>query len=61
MCKHSTSGQGLGGLGVLGWWLVSMILEVFSNLNDSVILHVLANASINISLKSSISRTGVAL
>jgi len=33
-----TSGHGLAGVGVLGGWLDFMILEVFSNLNDSVIL-----------------------
>ena len=29
---------GLAGIAVLGWWLDLMILEVFSNLNDSMIL-----------------------
>jgi len=33
-----SSGHGLAGMGVLGGWLDSMILEVFSNLHDSVIL-----------------------
>ena len=31
------SGHGLAGMVVLGGWLDSMIVEVFSNLNDSVI------------------------
>ena len=38
MSRCGTSGHTLGGLGVLGWGLDLMILEVFSNLNDSVIL-----------------------
>ena len=37
-CKYGTSGHGLAGMVVLGWWLDLMILEVFSNLNDSMIL-----------------------
>ena len=37
MCRGGTSGHGLGGLVVLGCWLDLMILEGFSNLNDSVI------------------------
>jgi len=32
------SGHGLAGMKVLGWPLDLMILEVFSNLNDSMIL-----------------------
>ena len=32
------SGHGLGGMVVLGSWLDLMIFEVFSNLNDSMIL-----------------------
>ena len=38
MCKCGTSGHGLAGMVVLGGWLDSMILEVFSNLNESMIL-----------------------
>ena len=37
MCKCGTLGYGLAGVGVLGWWLDFMILEVFSTY-DSVIL-----------------------
>jgi len=33
-----TSGYGLVGLVVLGWWLDLRIFEVFSNLNDCMIL-----------------------
>jgi len=36
--QKTTSGHGLGGMVVMGWWLGLMILEVFSNLNDSMIL-----------------------
>jgi len=35
MCVYGTSGHGLAGIVVLGWRLDLMILEVFSNLNDS--------------------------
>ena len=35
--RCGTSGHGLEGMVVLGWWLDLMILEVFSNLNDSMI------------------------
>ena len=38
MCRCGTSGHGLADMVVLGWWLDLMILEVFSNLNDSIIL-----------------------
>jgi len=31
-CRHGTSGYGLVGMVVLGGWLDSMMLEVFSNL-----------------------------
>jgi len=37
MCRCGTSGHGLAGMVVLGGWLDSMILEVVSNLNDSMI------------------------
>jgi len=37
-CRCGTSGHGLAGMVVLGRWLGLMILEVFSNLNDSMIL-----------------------
>jgi len=37
-CRCGTSGHGLAGMGVLGWRLDVMILEIFSNLNDSMIL-----------------------
>jgi len=37
-CGWGTSRHGLAGIVVLGWRLTLMILEVFSNLNDSVIL-----------------------
>ena len=37
-CGYGPSGHGLAGMVVLGWWLDLMILEVFSNLNDSMIL-----------------------
>ena len=36
-CRYGTSGHGLAGV-VLCGWLDLMILEVFSNFNDSVIL-----------------------
>ena len=38
MCWCGTLGHGLAGMGVLGWWLDLMILEVFANLNDSMTL-----------------------
>jgi len=38
MRRCGTSGDGLAGMEVLGWQLGLMILEVFSNLYDSVIL-----------------------
>jgi len=38
MCRYGTSGHGLAGMVLLGGWLDLMILEVFSNLNDSMIL-----------------------
>ena len=38
MCRCGTSGYGLVGTVVLGWWLDLMILEVSSNLNDPMIL-----------------------
>jgi len=41
MCRCGTSGYGLAGMVVLGWQLDLMILEVFSNLNNSVILNIL--------------------
>jgi len=34
----SSHGHGLAGMLVLGWWLDLMILKVFSNLYDSMIL-----------------------
>jgi len=37
MCRYGTLGYGLVGMVVLGGWLDLMILEVFSNLNDSTI------------------------
>ena len=37
-CRCGTSGHGLAGTVVLVWWLDLMILEVFSNLHDSMIL-----------------------
>ena len=37
-CRYGTSGHGLAGTVVLGSQLDLMILEVFSNLNDSMIL-----------------------
>jgi len=36
--RYGASGRGLAGMVVLGWRLDSMILEVFSKLNDSLIL-----------------------
>jgi len=36
MCRYGTSGHGLAGMVVLGGWLDFTILEVFSNLNDSM-------------------------
>jgi len=36
-CRCGPSEYGLAGMVVLGGWLDSMILEVFSNLNDSMI------------------------
>ena len=38
MCRCGTSGHGLAGTGVLGWRLDLIILEVFSNINISMIL-----------------------
>jgi len=38
MCRCGTLGHGLAGMVVLGGWLDLMILEVFSNLNHSMIL-----------------------
>ena len=38
MCRGGISGHGLAGMVVLGWRLDLMILELFSNLNDSMIL-----------------------
>jgi len=39
VCRESgTEGHGLVGVVVLGWWLNSVILVAFSNVNDSVIL-----------------------
>jgi len=35
-CRCGTSGHGLVGMVLLGGWLDLMILEVFSNLNDSM-------------------------
>jgi len=37
-CRCGTSGHGLAGMVVLGGWLDLMIIEVFSNLNDSMAL-----------------------
>jgi len=37
-CGCGTWGQGLAGMGVLGWRLELMILEVFSNLHDPMTL-----------------------
>jgi len=45
MCRYSTSGHGLADMVVLGGWLDLMILEVFSNLNDSMFLSVQPGAS----------------
>jgi len=36
-CRCGTLGYGLAGMVVLGGWLSLLILEVFSNLNDSMI------------------------
>jgi len=36
-CRRGTPGHGLAGMVVMGWRLELMILEVFSNLSDSVI------------------------
>jgi len=41
-CGCGTSGSGLAGMVVMGWWWDVMILEVFSNLNDSMILRITA-------------------
>jgi len=38
MCRYGTSGHGLAGMVVMGWQLDLIILEVFSNLNDSMLL-----------------------
>jgi len=37
ICRYGTSGHGLVGMVVMGWQLDLMILEVFSNLYDSMI------------------------
>ena len=39
MCRCGTSGHGLAGMVVLGWQLDLKFLEVFSNLNYSIILY----------------------
>jgi len=38
-CRCGTLGHGLAGMVVMGQWLDWMILEVFSNLNDSMVLN----------------------
>ena len=38
MCRYGSSGHGLVGMVVLGWWLDLIILEVVSNHNNSMIL-----------------------
>jgi len=38
MFRYGTLGHGLEGMMLQGGWLDFMILEVFSNLNDSMIL-----------------------
>ena len=40
MHRCGTSGHNLAGMVVLGRWLDLMILEVFYNLNDSMILNI---------------------
>jgi len=46
--RCGTSGHGLAGMVVLGWRLDLMILEVFSKLNDSMILwfHLVCNIAL---------------
>jgi len=39
--RYGSSGHGVAGMVVLGWRLDLMILEVFSKLNDSMIIHYL--------------------
>ena len=46
MCSYGTSAHGLSGMVALGWWLDLMILAVFSNLNDSMILDTMSWDSI---------------
>jgi len=46
MCRCGTWGHGLAGMGVLGGWLDLMILEVFSNLNDSMSLWIWADCDL---------------
>jgi len=50
MCRCDTWGHGLAGMVVLGWWLDLMILEVFSNLNDSVHQYMLGATQLESSL-----------
>jgi len=50
MCRCGTSGHGLLDMVVLGGQLDLMILEVFSNLNDSMILSICATGSLEILL-----------
>jgi len=37
-CRRGNSGHGLVGMVVMGWWLDWMISDIFSNLNDSMVL-----------------------
>jgi len=38
MCRYGTSGCGLAGIVVVGWQFNLLILQVFSNPNDSMTL-----------------------
>lgn len=40
-CGHMTLRDMVSRHGEMGWWLAWMILEIFTNLNDSVILQLL--------------------
>ena len=40
MCRYCILGHGLAGMVVMGWQMDLVISEVFSNLNDSVVLWV---------------------
>jgi len=44
-CRCGASGHGLAGMMLLGWQLDLMVFEVFSNLNDSMILYIISQSN----------------